>query len=68
MTPKDDDHDLLIEIKTIVSNNGLRLSDFMLETRRILAKHDKDIDFINKLIYGFIGVFVFIEFIFKVIK
>ena len=62
------ERDLLIEIKTTVFSNGAKLSEFILETKSTLEKHQKDIDFLNRLVYGFIGVIAFLEFIFKVIR
>jgi hypothetical protein len=62
------DHDLLIEIKTIVNSNGSKLDDFITETKSRLSGHDKDIKFTNQVIYGLIGAFVLVEFILKVFK
>jgi hypothetical protein len=64
----DSDHDLLIEIKATLNNNGRKLDDFISETRAKLVKHDSDIAFSNKIIYGAVGAFVLVEFILKVMK
>ena len=62
------DHDLLIKINSNVENLLNNFSDHLKDDKESFAKVAKNQEFSNKIIYGGIGVIVFVEFITKVIK
>ena len=70
-----EDHDLLIEIANDLKHmiNWSRDHD-TLDTSRFLAQKQelndqkKEINFHNKIVYGGLGIFLFVEFVIKFVK
>lgn len=63
-----EDHDLLLEIKGDVKHFMSILSNHFEDDRIKFERIEKDTEFHNKIVYGCIGVIVFMEFVLKFIK
>ena len=62
------DHDILIEIKGDLKNLIANMNKHVEEDKKAFDKQDKRNDFTDKILYGGIGIILFVEFVFKVIK
>lgn len=63
-----EDHDLLIEIKSDVKHIREWTGVHDDKDDRRFAKVEKDLDFHRKIVYGGMGIVVFIEFIMKFVN
>jgi len=63
-----EDHDILIEIRSDLKNLSALVKSHVEDDTTRFNKVDKKIEFQERIIYGAIGAFVFIEFITKVVK
>lgn len=64
----DKDHDLLIKIGVSFEAHISKFEDSLILIKENLDKYNKKVDFQQRIIYGIIGVFVFLNFISKFIK
>lgn len=63
-----DNNDLLIEIHSDLRNFLKNFENHLREDRENFAEINKKLDFQQKIVYGGMGILLFVEFIVKVIK
>lgn len=62
------DHDLLIKIDTNLMHLIDSYANHVQDDKKSFDKIDKRMDIAEKLLYGCVGIFVFVQLIIKVIK
>ena len=63
-----EDHDLLIKIDANLNNHFEILNNHLIDDKSSFKKITDDMDWVKKVLYGCVGVVVFIELFSKVVK
>ncbi len=68
MNQRNEDHDNIIEIKNDVKHLCKHVSDHVKDDKTAFTKIEKDINWIQKIVYGGLGIVAFIELAAKFVK
>ena len=63
-----DDHDLLIKIDANLSNHFEVMETHMLDDKVAFKKINEDMEWVKKVLYGGVGIIIFIELLAKVVN
>ena len=63
-----EDHDLLIKIDANLTNHFETLNSHLVDDKTSFKKITDDMDWVKRVLYGCVGVVVFIELFSKVVK